>query len=156
MRARATMVDVKSDATTVDEYLAELPADRREAIAAVRDVINEHLPDGFVEGIQFGMISWHVPLERFPDTYNGQPLTLVSLANQKRHMALYLMGIYSSEDDAAWFRERWESTGQRLDMGKSCVRFTRLDRVPLDVVGEAVARTSVDEMIARHRGVHGD
>ena len=139
---------MRSDAPTVDAYLGEVPEDRREAIAAVRSVILEHLPDGFEEGMQYGMIGYYVPLERFPDTYNGEPLTVAALASQKRHMALYMMGIYGSDD--AWFRERWQATGHKLHMGKSCVRFRRLDDVPLDVVGEAIERISVDDLIAAH------
>ena len=139
---------MRSDAPTVDAYLADLPEDRREAIAAVRSVILEHLPDGFEEGMQYGMIGYYVPLDRFPDTYNGEPLSVAALANQKRHMALYMMGVYGTND--AWFRERWMATGHKLHMGKSCVRFRRLDDVPLEVVGEAIARISVDDLIAAH------
>ena len=145
---------MKSDAPTVDAYLEELPEDRREAIAAVRSVILEHLPDGFEEGMQYGMIGYYVPLDRFPDTYNGQPLSVAGLASQKRHMALYMMGVYGS--DYAWLRERWEATGHKLNMGKSCVTFRRLDDVPLEVVGEAIARTSVDDLIAAHEARHGE
>jgi Domain of unknown function (DU1801) len=121
---------MRSDAATVEEYLEELPPDRREAIVAVRDIVNAHLPDGFEEGMQFGMISWHVPVARYPDTYNGQGLGIAALASQKNHVALYLMGIYSDEDDAAWFKQEWRATGQRLDMGKSCVRFRHQDDIP--------------------------
>ena len=96
------------------------------------------------------MICYYLPLERYPDTYNGEPLAIASLANQKRHMAVYLMGIYSNDYDARWFRERWESTGKRLDIGKSCVRFRKIDDVALDVIGEAVARTSAEEFIAAY------
>jgi hypothetical protein len=143
---------MRSDAPTVDAYLAELPAERREPIAAVRSVILEHLPDGFEEGMQYGMIGYFVPLERFPDTYNGEPLSVAALASQKRHMALYMMGVYGADD--AWFRERWEATGRKLRMGKSCVRFSQLEDVPLEVVGEAIARTSVDDLIAAHERTH--
>jgi hypothetical protein len=139
---------VQSDAATVEAYLAELPDDRRAVIAGVRDTILEHLPAGFVEGMQYGMISYYIPHERYPDTYNDQPLTLAALASQKRYVSLYLMGIYANEDDAWWFREKWTLSGKRLDMGKSCVRFRKLDDVPLDVVGEAIARTSADDLIA--------
>jgi Domain of unknown function (DU1801) len=142
---------VKSEAATVDEYLRELPEDRREAIAAVRSVILEHLPEGFVEGIQYGMIGYYVPLARFPDTYNGQPLSVAALASQKRYMSLYLMGVYGEASE--WFRERWTATGRKLDMGKSCVRFRRPDDLALDLVGEAIARTSVDDLIAAHKRV---
>jgi hypothetical protein len=100
--------------------------------------------------MQYGMIGYYVPLERYPETYNGQPLGVAALASQKRYMSLYLMGIHANDDDATWFRERWEATGKRLDMGKSCVRFRRLADVPLELVGEAVARTPVDEFIAAY------
>ena len=143
---------MRSDATTVEAYLGELEDARRTAIATVRDVVLEHLQPGFEEGMQYGMISWHVPLERFPGTYNGQPLGLAALASQKRHMSLYLMNVYG--DDEAWFREQWEATGRTLDMGKSCVRFRRVEDVALDVVGRAVAGTSVDDLIAAHERAH--
>jgi hypothetical protein len=140
---------VKSTAASVESYLAELPDERRAALAVVRAVILEHLPAGFEEGMQYGMIGYYVPLARYPVTYNGEPLGVAGLASQKRHMSLYLMGIYA-EDDASWFRKRWETTGKKLDMGKGCVRFRRLEELPLDVVGEAVARTSVDDFIAAY------
>jgi hypothetical protein len=141
---------VRSDAGTVEQYLAELPDDRRTTVEAVRRTILANLPPGFVEGMQHGMIGYYLPLERYPDTYNGEPLGIASLANQKRHISLYLMGIYANDYDARWFKERWEATGKRLDMGKSCVRFRKLDDVPLAVVGEAIARTSAEEFIAAY------
>jgi hypothetical protein len=141
---------VQSDATTVEEYLTELPSDRRATITAVRDVILRHLPAGFEEGMQHGMIGYYVPLARYPNTYNGQPLGIAALANQKRYMSLYLMGVYANDDDAWWFREQWTLSGKRLDMGKGCVRFKKLDDVPLDVVAAAIARTSLEDFIASY------
>jgi hypothetical protein len=138
----------QSTARTVEDYLGELPGDRRATVEAVRAVILEHLPNGFEEGMQYGMIGYYVPLARYPDTYNGEPLGIAALANQKRYISLYLMGIYANEADAWWFREQWTLSGKRLDMGKSCVRFKSLDDVPLDVVGAAIARVSVDDFIA--------
>jgi hypothetical protein len=140
----------QSDAATVEEYLAEQPDDRRATLEAVRGVILDHLPSGFAEGMQYGMIGYFVPLDRYPETYNGQPLGVAALANQKRYLSLYLMGIYADDDEASWFRARWTESGKRLDMGKSCVRFRTVDDVPLDVVGEAIARTSVDDFIAHY------
>ena len=136
---------MRSDAADVDAYLDELPPERREAVAAVRDVILRNLPQGFEERIQYGMIGYVVPLERFSDTYNGEPLSLAALASQKRHMALYLMGVYGGDDES--FRERWLATGRKLDMGKSCVRFKKLDDVALDVIGAAIAKVPVDKFI---------
>jgi hypothetical protein len=141
---------MKSDAETVEDYLDELPPDRREAIATIRDVINQHLPEGYVEQMEWGMVSWVVPLAEYPDTYNGKPLCYVSLASQKNHMAVYLMGLYTEGGDEAWFRQQYADRGMKLDMGKSCVVFKRLDEVPLDVLGGAVARIPVGEFVARY------
>jgi hypothetical protein len=138
---------VKSNATDVAGYLDELPPDRREAIETIRATVLAHLRPGFEEGVEFGMISWHVPLARYPDTYNGRPLGVAALANQERHMALYLMGVYGDPAEAEWFRQQWTATGKRLDMGKSCVRFRRLEDVPLDVVAAAIERVTVDDLI---------
>ncbi len=146
---------VTGTAATVDEYLAALPEDRRAAISAVRYVILRNLPDGFREGMAFGMIGYHVPLERLPDTYNGQPLGLAGLASQKHHMSLYLNDVYGNPETEAWFRDRYVASGRKLDMGKSCVRFRHLDDLPLDVVGEVIARTPLDEFVARYEAVRG-
>ena len=140
-----------SDATTVSDYLAGLPDARRQAIAAVRDVILDHLPGGYAETMQYGMISYIVPTDVLADTYNGEPLMYVALASQKRHMSLYLTNVYGDPDVEAWFRERYRATGKRLDMGKSCVRFRTLDSLPLDLVGEVVARTPITEFVEMYR-----
>ena len=146
---------VKNEAQTPDEYIASLPEDRRAAIAEVRRVVRDNLPPGFQEGMQFGMIGWYVPLERFGDTYNGQPLGLAALASQKNHMSLYLNTVYGDPATEEWFRERFAASGKRLDMGKSCVRFRRLEDLPLDVIGETIARTGADEYLARYEAVRG-
>jgi hypothetical protein len=145
---------MQSDATDVDGYLDELPDDRCHALRTVRQVVLDNLPAGFEEVMQYGMISYVVPLERFPRTYNGQPLAVASLANQKRHMALYLLGIYGDEDGQTWLRQQWGATGKKLDMGKSCLRFRSLDDLALDLVGAAIARTSVDDLIDQHQRAH--
>lgn len=144
-----------SDATTVEDYLAGLPEDRRAAISVVRDTINEHLPEGYVEQMDWGMISWVVPLETKPDTYNGKPLSYVALASQKKHLAVYLMGLYTDGPELARFQQQYAERGLPLDMGKSCVRFKRLEDLPLDVLGEAVAAIGVDEYVARYETSRG-
>ena len=140
-----------SDAKTVDEYLSELDDGRREAIAAVRGVILDNLPDGYEETMQFGMITYVVPFSVLADTYNGQPLMYAALASQKRHMAVYLTNVYADGSVERWFRERYLATGKRLDMGKSCVRFRKLDDLPLELVGEAIARTPIDEFVELYK-----
>ena len=144
-----------SDARTPDEYIASLPEGRRETVAAVRDVVRRNLPDGFEEGMQYGMIGWYVPLERFPDTYNGQPLGLAGLASNKNSISLHLNAVYGDPKTEAWFRRRFEESGKRLDMGKSCVRFKRLDELPLDVIGETVARVDLDSFLAHYSEARG-
>lgn len=141
---------MQSDATTVEDYLAALPADRREALTAIRDTVNANLDDGFAEGMEYGMVTWAVPLERYPTTYNGKPLGVVSLASQKNHMALYLMCLYADDGLEEWFRRQYVDRGMRLDLGKSCVRFTSLDEVPLDVLGELLRRVTPEQHIARY------
>ncbi len=144
-----------SDAATPDEYIASLPEDRRTTVAAVRDVVRRHLPQGFEEGMQYGMIGWYVPLERFPSTYNGQPLGLAGLASQKQYVSLYLNHVYGDRDTEAWFRERYVASGKRLDMGKSCVRFKRLGDLPLEVIGETIARVDLDAFLAHYEEARG-
>lgn len=138
---------MQSKAATVEEYLDELDDGRREDLSTVRDVVLEHLPEGYEEMMLFGMITYAVPLSTYPVTYNKQPLMYAALASQKRHMALYLTNVYGDGEVEKWFRERYLATGKRLDMGKSCVRFRKLDDLPLELVGEAIARTPVDEFI---------
>jgi hypothetical protein len=139
---------MQSDARTVDEYLAELPDDRRAAISAVRDVVLANLPAGFVESMNWGMISYEVPLETFPETYNGQPLSYAAIASQKQHMSVYLMGIYGSDTLRERFEADYRATGKRMDIGKSCVRFRKLDDLPLDLVGEAIGAVTLDQYLA--------
>jgi uncharacterized protein YdhG (YjbR/CyaY superfamily) len=138
---------MQSKATTVKQYLAELPKDRREAISAVRNEILARLPKGYEEAMNWGMITYQVPLETFPDTYNKQPLMYAALASQKNHMAVYLMGIYMSDEARQDFEAKYKATGKRFDVGKSCVRFKKLDDLPLDLIGDAIAAQAVDEFV---------
>jgi hypothetical protein len=159
LRFCAKLIGVQSDATTPAAYIAEMPADRQAAIKAVRKTIRANVPKGFQEMMDFGMIVWAIPLKRYPDTYNGHPLGVVALANQKNYMALYLFGEYADNKERAWFEKSWKAAGKKLDMGKSCLRFKKLDDLALDVIAEAVSRVSVEDQIKayeasrRHRPV---
>ena len=139
---------VGNAATTVEAYLAGLPADRRQAIQTVRDVVLANLPDGFEEGLEFGMLSYHVPLERYPNTYNKKPLGYVALASQKNYMSLYLMCVYG--DAESTFRVEYAKSGKKLEMGKSCLRFKKVDDLALDIIAREIASCSVDEFLARY------
>jgi hypothetical protein len=140
---------MRSEATTAEEYLAELPDERREAISAVRSVILGNLPAGYVEAMNWGMITYQVPLDTYPDTYNGQPLMFAALASQKNYMAVYLTGIYVSDEARSEFEAAYRATGKRFDVGKSCVRFRKLDDLPLDLIGDTIAAVPVERLIAR-------
>ncbi len=133
------------------EYIRGLPSDRRAALSAVRKVILDRLPEGYEEAMNWGMICYQVPLSTVPDTYNGQPLMYAALASQKRHMAAYVSGIYANEESRAAFELAYRATGMRYDVGKSCVRFRKLDDLPLDVIGDAIASLEVDEFVDRYQ-----
>src|SRR3954462_1940254 len=135
-------------AKSPDEYLDDLPPDRREAIAAVRAVVRKNLPKGYSEFVSWGMLNYAIPLARFPNTYNGQPLCYVALAAQKNYCSLYLMSVYGDKKHEARLREGFKAAGKKLDMGKSCIHFQTPDDLPLDVVGELIASVSVDKWIA--------
>jgi hypothetical protein len=138
----------RSEAKTPDEYLAELPEPRREVVSRIRDVILENLPEGFEETMNWGMIAYEVPLERYPDTYNGKPLLYMALAAQKNHFAVYTSGVYMNPEGEAWVKGEFEAAGKKLDMGKSCIRFKKLEDLPLEVIGKIAANHSVDDFIA--------
>jgi hypothetical protein len=142
-----------SSAVTVDGYLAELEPERRETVRAVHAVLGAAMPTGYHEGVAWGMITWSVPLERYPNTYNGQPLGYVALAAQKRHYAVYLMGLYSDSEQDKDFRARWMASGRRLAMGKSCLRFKQLDDLDLDLLAEVVASMPVETFLATYERV---
>jgi uncharacterized protein YdhG (YjbR/CyaY superfamily) len=129
---------VKTKATTVDEYLQVLPEDRRAVVAAVREVIVKNLPKGYCETFAYGMPTYVVPLEVYPDTYNKQPLCYAAVAAQKNHFAVYLMcGMHPKIHKV--LQDGFKKAGKKLDMGKSCVRFKKLEDLPLDVIGNVVA-----------------
>jgi len=146
---------MQSDAKTVDQYISELPPERKEAIQKVRQTILENLPEGYEEVMNWGMISYEIPLETYPDTYNKKPLMYAALASQKNHMAVYLSGIYLSEKARQDFETAYTATGKRFDVGKSCVRFRKLDDLPLKLIGKAIASVSVEELVNRTKKVHG-
>jgi len=141
----------KSNATSVEEYLQELPEDRAESLQVVRQVILANLPKGIVETMNWGMISYEVPLDTCAETYNGKPLLFAALASQKHHMAIYLNSIYGNEEAVGWFEECYAETGLKADMGKSCLRFRSLDQLPLELIGEAVARESMEQFLESYR-----
>jgi hypothetical protein len=141
---------MQSKATTVAKYLAELSEDRRAAIQAVREVVLANLDKDYEEGMQYGMIGYYVPHRVYPAGYHcdpRQPLPFAGLASQKNHLALYLMCAYGDSDHAEWFRQAWAKTGKKLDMGKSCIRFRKIEDIALDVIGEAIRRVPAKKYV---------
>lgn len=141
---------VQSKAKTVKEYLDELPADRRKEIAKVRSVVRKNLPKGYRERMEWGLISYEVPLETYPDTYNKKPLCYVGLAAQKNFHTLYLMGAYGDPKQRKRLEDAFKKSGKKMDMGKSCLHFRSADDLPLDAIGEIIASTPPERMIERY------
>ena len=150
---------MQSQATTVSQYLAELPDDRREIVKSVRQEILKNLPSGYEEGMQYGMIGYYVPHSLYPAGYHCNPkqsLPFANLASQKQYVSVYLYCVYSDEKQAEWFRRAWEKTGRKLNMGKSCVRLRKLEDIPLKVIGQAVKRVPVAKFIATYEAATGE
>lgn len=144
---------MQSKATTVAAYLSSLPPARKAAVSAVRKAIRANLPKGYAEIMQYGMISYVVPLKLYPAGYhtgNSIPLPYASLASQKGHMSLYLFGCTMEPKDAARLTREFKARGKKIDMGKSCIRFKTLEDLPLDVIGEAIASLPVQDFIGRY------
>ncbi|QDV04821.1 hypothetical protein Poly30_03150 [Planctomycetes bacterium Poly30] len=147
---------MQSQAATVKEYLASLDPDRRKAIEAVRKVIKANLDPKIKEVMSYGMIGYCIPKSVYPPGYHcspEQPLPFMNVASQKNHMAVYLFMIYGNEGEVSWFETEWKKTGKKLDMGKACLRFKKLEDVALDVLGEAVRRMPADKFIAQYEAV---
>lgn len=155
---------VQSKATTVAAYLKSLPPDRSAALQTVREVILKNLDKEYEEGMLYGMIGYFIPHRIYPAGYHvnpALPLSFAGLASQKNHMSLYMMGVYCGcgEDMktatplAKWFREAWVKAGKKVDMGKACIRFKKVDDLALDVIGEAIARQPARKYIAHYEGV---
>ncbi len=144
---------MQSKATTVKEYLAGLEPERRKAIEAVRKVIKANLDPKVKEVMTYGMIGYCIPFSVYPYGYHcnpEQPLPFLNLGSQKAHMALYMFCIYGNEKEIKWFESAWKKTGKKLDMGKACLRFKKLDDVDLEVIGEAVRRMSAEQFIEQY------
>lgn len=144
----------KSAAANPAEYLQELAPDRRAAIKATRELVLDHLPKGYEEHMAYGMICYCIPLRRFPDTYNKQPLGYIAIAAQKNYNALYLMGCYADSAQEKKLREAYRKAGRKIDMGKSCLRFKTYEELPAETLAELIAEVTPEKLIAIHEKVH--
>jgi hypothetical protein len=145
---------VGSSARTPDEYLAGLDPERAVEVRRVRDAVNAAMPDGYVERMAWGMISWEVPIEVSGPTYNKQPLVYAALAAQKNYSSLYLNCAYASAERTEQLRRAFADAGKKLDMGKSCIRFKRADDLPLDAIGREIASTTPEEFARVYAAQH--
>lgn len=142
---------MQSKANTVDQYISELPEERKEAMQKLRKTIQENIPEGFKEGMGYGMAGYDVPHELYPPGYHcdpKQPLPFVGFASQKNNISFYHMGIYASPELLKWFQDEYpKHVKTKLDMGKSCIRFKKMDQIPFDLIGELMTKITVDQWI---------
>lgn len=144
---------MQSKAKTVEDYLASLPEDRRFAISAIREVILKNLNADIEEGMQYGMIGYFIPHRVYPAGYHcdpSQPLPFAGLASQKNHISIYIMSLYNDSRLLKTFVEDWKKTGKKLDMGKCCVRFKRLEDAALEVIGKSIKMMTAAKVIEQY------
>jgi hypothetical protein len=150
---------MQSKAKTVAAYLKELPPDRREAVEAVRRVILDNVDENIEEGMTYGMIGYYIPHRVFPRGYHcdpSQPVTFAGIASQKNHMSVYLMPVYGDSNSEKRLREGFERAGKKLDMGKSCVRFRKVEDLSLETIGDVLRRTSVSKFLEMYVATVGE
>ncbi|MFT5168796.1 MAG: hypothetical protein ACI8P3_004041 [Saprospiraceae bacterium] len=149
---------MRYEATSIKDYIDQLPEDRQPVIKKLRSIINKNLPKGFKEQLSYGMIGWVVPHSIYPDGYHCDPKTplpFLNVASQKNFVAVYHMGVYSSPTLLKWFTDEFPKHSKRkLDMGKSCIRFKKMDEVPYELIGELATRITVEDWIAAYETVH--
>ncbi|AKP53806.1 DUF1801 domain-containing protein [Cyclobacterium amurskyense] len=145
---------MNSKTQSVEAYLDEIPDKRKEAFIKLREVINSNLPEGFEETMSYGMIGYIVPHKLYPAGYHCNPklpLPFVNLANQKNYIALYHLGIYANEELLNWFTTEYSKfSTTKLDMGKSCIRFKKMDKIPYELIGKLMAKVSTQEWISTY------
>ena len=144
---------MSTTATTPQQYIDLLPHDRHEAVARLRDSINQNIDPQFVEQMSYGMIGWVVPFERYPAGYHVDPklpLPFINLANQKNHIALYHMGLYGDSELLRWFEQEYAKTGYKLDIGKSCIRFKKTDQIPYHLISQLVKKVSLQQYVQQY------
>lgn len=143
---------MQSKATTVEQYIDELPDDRKKAISELRKQIKKNLPKGFKETMGYGMIGYVVPHSMYPDGYHcnpKDPLPFMNIASQKNFVAVYSMGIYSNPELLKWFTDEYAKAGVgKLDMGKSCIRLKKTDKIPYELFGQLASKVTPEEWIA--------
>lgn len=145
---------MQSKATTVEAYMKEIPADRLEAMSKLRKVIKKNIPKGFQECMNYGMIGYVVPHKLYAEGYHcdpSMPLPFMNIASQKNNISVYHMGIYADQKLLKWFEGEYKKLNiGKLDMGKSCIRFKNMDKIPFDLIGQLAAKMTVDDWVGRY------
>ena len=144
-----------SATNTIEAYIAGLPLEQREVVSSMRRLVNAHMPPGYEEVMNWGMISWQIPLVRYPVTYNKQPLSYVALAARKNTCALHLIGVYADGEQERKLLAAAAALGKKLDMGKSCLNFKQPGDLPLETIGELIASMPVEAYIANYEAARG-
>lgn len=146
------------ESTSVEDYISKIPEDRQEAFLQLFNVINDNLPDGFVSNNNYGMLGWSVPLETYPAGYHctpGTPLPFISIASQKNFVAFYHMGIYGDPVLLNWFVSEYPKySNRKLDMGKSCARFKKMEDIPFQLIGELAGKVSPQDWINQYERLY--
>ena len=149
---------MQNTSSDIEEYLVNVPEERKEAFKKLIETISENLPSGFEQGMSSGRIAWQVPLETYPDGYHctpGSPLPFLNLASQKNFIALYHMGIYADPELRDWFVSEFpKHSSRKLDMGKSCIRFKKVDDIPYELIGELVQKVSPQQWISLYEKLY--
>lgn len=140
-----------TSSSSVTAFLRSLPLERRREVERVRELVRRRLPRGYEETVSRNMVVYQVPLSRYPDTYNGEPLWYAALASEKSYLSLHLMPIYGSKALVAQMKARFRAAGKKLDIGKACVHFQSADDLDLDAIGDAVASVPVDAWVEMAR-----
>ena len=142
---------MKIEANSVEEYLNNVPDERKSAFRKLYEAVSHHLPPGFQEELSYGMIGWNIPLETYHAGYHctpNTPLPFINLASQKNFIALYHMGIYANPELLEWFTNEYPKyCNHKLDMGKGCIRFKKMDQIPFDLIAELAGKTTVEDWI---------
>ena len=145
---------MRIEAEDLDDYITKLPEDRQEPMKKLRAAIEANIPDGFEQGMSYGMPGWVVPHSLYPKGYHvkpEEPLPFISIASQKNFIAFYHMGVYADEKLHKWFTSEYpKHSDRKLDMGKSCIRFKKIEEIPFELLGELVSKMTADEWIARY------
>lgn len=145
----------KSRPTTVDGYLESLPAEKRDVIAAARKLVRANIPKGYAEFMNWGVISWGIPLSEFSNTYNGQPLCYVALGANKHNVSLHLMGCYANPKQTAFLKDEFKKAGKKFDMGKACLHFKTLDDLELKSLGKVIGSVTPGQYLEMYKRLKG-